>query len=133
MHWGWWVVSVAAAQEHGQERSVGGKTNPRAGQPAPTEGPQFPVESWFSGALRLFLPLGPPLSFRLTQALSHGSTHPPSAGYLGPLSLLAPASGNRGSFQGRDGLVEAVSLRFQLGQNPVQCQGWLLSIAASDS
>src|SRR2546426_9016078 len=32
-----------------------------------------------------------PLSFRLTQALSHGSTHPPSVGFLGPLSLLAPA------------------------------------------
>src|SRR5439155_24133278 len=48
------LVSVAAAQEDGQERSVRGKTNPPAGQPAPTEAHQLPVGSGFLGGLRLF-------------------------------------------------------------------------------
>ena len=62
-------------------------------------------KSWFSGALRLFLPLGPPLSFRLTEALARGGTHPPSAPLPGGLTLRAPALGCGSSLKGRDRLV----------------------------
>ena len=62
-------------------------------------------KSWFSGALRLFLPLGPPLSFRLTEALARGSTHPPSVPLPGGLTLRAPALGCGSSLKGRDRLV----------------------------
>ena len=98
-----------------------------------TTGHPLQVEPWFSGPLRLLLSLRSPLSFRLTEALSRRSAHPPSARLPGALSLLAPVSGSGGSLKGCDGLAKAVSLRFQFGQNRVQCQVWLLSFASPDS
>jgi hypothetical protein len=78
------------------------------------------VESSWSGTL--LLPVGPPLSFRLTEVSSRCRTHSPSPGLLGVRGLRATASGG-GSLKGRDGSAQTVSLRFQFAQNRVQCQG----------
>ena len=122
-------ISSRVAREGGRsppsrEAQVPGRAG--ATQAAPSSSLVLRVGSCFSGTLRLFLPFGPPPSFRLTQALSRRSAHPPSARLLGALSLLPPVSRSGGSLKSCDGLVEAVSLRLQFGQNRVQCQGWWL-------